>query len=45
MGVLTPSRFKVAAQSISDKILYSDIFFESVPDEFIDVKSGRLEMG
>lgn len=40
MGVLTPSRFKVAAQSISDKIpFYSDIFFESVPDEFIDVKS------
>ncbi len=40
LGVLTPSRFKVAAQSISDKIpFYSDIFFESVPDEFIDLKS------
>ena len=40
LGVLTPSRFKVAAQSVSDKIpFYSDIFFESVPDEFIDVHS------
>ncbi|MEP7318841.1 MAG: hypothetical protein ABI921_08860 [Panacibacter sp.] len=40
LGVLTPSRFKVAAQSVSDQIpFYSDIFFESVPDEFIDVKS------
>ncbi|HRI19430.1 MAG TPA: hypothetical protein PLA68_00690 [Panacibacter sp.] len=40
LGVLTPSRFKVAAQSISDQIpFYSDIFFESVPDEFIDVQS------
>ena len=40
LGVLTPSRFKVAAQSISDRIpFYSDIFFESVPDEFIDVQS------
>lgn len=40
MGVLTPSRFKVAAQSVSDRIpFYSDIFFESVPNEFIDVQS------
>lgn len=40
LGVLTPSRFKVGAQSVSDKIpFYSDIFFESVPDEFIDVQS------
>jgi hypothetical protein len=39
-GVLTPSRFKVGAQSVSDRIpFYSDIFFESVPDEFIDVQS------
>lgn len=40
VGVLTPSRFKVSAESVSDKIpFYSDIFFESVPDEFIDVRS------
>ncbi len=40
IGILTPSRFKVAAQSISDRIpFYSEIFFESVPDEFIDVQS------
>ena len=40
IGVLTPSRFKVGAQSASDRIpFYSDIFFESVPDEFIDVQS------
>jgi FtsX-like permease family len=40
LGVLTPSRFKVAAQSISDQIpFYSDIFFESVPDEFLDVQT------
>jgi hypothetical protein len=38
--VLTPSRFKVAAQSISDQIpFYSDIFFESVPDAFLDVQT------
>lgn len=40
IGVLTPSRFKVGAQSVSNQIpFYSDIFFESVPDEFIDVHS------
>lgn len=40
VGILTPSRFKVGAQSASDRIpFYSDIFFESVPDEFIDVQS------
>ncbi|MBG9375687.1 hypothetical protein I5907_05545 [Panacibacter sp. DH6] len=40
IGILTPSRFKVGAQSVSDNIpFYSDIFFESVPDEFIDVQS------
>ncbi|CAN5797855.1 hypothetical protein BH10BAC2_BH10BAC2_30530 [soil metagenome] len=40
VGILTPSRFKVGAQSASDKVpFYSDIFFESVPDEFIDVQS------
>ena len=40
IGILTPCRFKVAAQSVSDQIpFYSEIFFESVPDEFIDVQS------
>jgi len=42
IGILTPSRFKVGAQSGSDQIpFYSDIFFESVPDEFIDVQSAE----
>lgn len=40
IGILTPCRFKVAAQSVSDQIpFYSEIFFESIPDEFIDVQS------
>jgi hypothetical protein len=40
IGILTPCHFKVSAQSISDRIpFYSEIFFESVPDEFIDVQS------
>lgn len=40
IGVLTPSHFKVDAQFVSDQIpIHSDIFFESVPDEFIDVQS------
>ncbi len=38
IGTLTPSRFKVGVQSISKQIpFYSDFFFESVPDEFLDV--------
>jgi hypothetical protein len=40
IGVLTPCHFKVEAQFISDQLpIRSDIFFESVPDEFIDVLS------
>jgi hypothetical protein len=40
VGLLTASRFKVSAQSPSDNFpFYTDLFFESVPDEFIDVKS------
>jgi hypothetical protein len=40
IGVLTPCHFKVEAQFISDQVpIHSDIFFESVPDEFIDVES------
>lgn len=38
VGLLTPSRFKVSAEAGSDQLpLYTDLFFESVPDEFIDV--------
>lgn len=40
VGLLTPSRFRVSVQSISKQIpFYSDFFFESVPDEFIDVNT------
>ncbi len=40
IGQLTSSRFKVSAQSPSDRFpFYTDLFFESVPDSFIDVKS------
>ena len=40
IGALTPSRFRVGVQSISKQIpFYSDFFFESVPDEFLDVTS------
>lgn len=38
VGLLTPSRFKLSAESISEQMpFYSELFFESVPDEFIDV--------
>lgn len=40
IGQLTPSRFRVGVQSISKQIpFYSDFFFESVPDEFLDVNT------
>jgi hypothetical protein len=40
IGVLVPCRFKIEAQFASDQVpIHSDIFFESVPDEFIDVQS------
>jgi hypothetical protein len=40
IGTLTPSRFRVGVQSISKQIpFYTDFFFESVPDEFLDVNS------
>ncbi len=40
IGQLTASRFKVSAQSPSDNFpFYTDLFFESVPDKFIDVHS------
>lgn len=40
VGLLTPSRFKAAIQSNSDRFpFYTDIAFESVPGDFIDVTS------
>ena len=40
MGTLTPSRFRVGVQSVSKQIpFYTDFFFESVPNEFLDVNS------
>jgi hypothetical protein len=40
VGLLTPSRFKASIQSNSDRFpFYTDIAFESVPDDFIDVTS------
>jgi hypothetical protein len=40
VGQLTASRFKISAQSPSENFpFYTDIFFESVPDQFIDVHS------
>ncbi len=40
IGILTPSSFRVGVQSISKQIpFYSDFFFESVPDEFLDVNT------
>ncbi len=39
VGVLTPSRFKVGASGNAEIPFFTDLFFESVPDEFIDVKS------
>ena len=40
IGTLTPSRFRVGVQSVSKQIpFYTDFFFESVPNEFLDVNS------
>ncbi len=40
VGLLTPSRFKASIQSSSDRFpFYTDIAFESVPKDFIDVSS------
>jgi hypothetical protein len=40
VGQLTSSRFRVSAQSPSDQFpFYTELFFESVPDSFIDVRS------
>jgi hypothetical protein len=48
VGLLTASRFKVSAQSPSENFpFYTDLFFESVPDSFIDVttKDWKWEPG
>lgn len=37
VGVVTPSRFKVAASGGSAMPFYTDMFFESVPDQFLDI--------
>jgi hypothetical protein len=40
VGLLTPSRFKASIQSSSDRFpFFTDIAFESVPKDFIDVTS------
>jgi hypothetical protein len=40
VGALTPSRFKASIQSSSDRFpFFTDIAFESVPKDFIDVTS------
>lgn len=44
VGQLTSSQFKVSAQSPSDRFpFYTDLFFESVPDTFIDVQSSAWQ--
>lgn len=38
VGLLTPSAFKISAEGGSGQLpFYTDLFFESVPDDFIDV--------
>ena len=42
VGQLTSSRFKVSAQSPSDNFpFYTELFLESVPEQFLDVKSDK----
>ncbi len=42
VGLLTPSRFKASIQSASDRFpFFTDIAFESVPKDFIDVTSNE----
>ena len=43
VGLLSPSRFKASIQSISNQFpFYTDISFESVPSNFIDLKISIL---
>ncbi|RFS23331.1 ABC transporter permease [Chitinophaga silvatica] len=37
-GVVTPSQFRVVAQAPGDLHFATDMFFEAVPDSFLDVK-------
>ena len=39
VGALTPSRFKVSASGGEHVPIYTELFFESVPDDFLDVQS------
>src|SRR3954469_9461717 len=39
IGALTPSRFKVSASGGEHIPFYTELFFESVPDDFLDVQS------
>lgn len=39
VGVLTANRFKVSANGGEHIPFYTELFFESVPDEFLDVQS------
>ncbi|TKK68552.1 FtsX-like permease family protein [Ilyomonas limi] len=39
VGVLTPSRFKVSASGGQHIPFYTELFFESVPNDFLDVQS------
>jgi hypothetical protein len=39
IGVLTANRFKVSASGGQHIPFYTELFFESVPDEFLDVQS------
>ena len=40
LGILSATNFKINVQSYSEALpFYSDIYFESVPDEFVDLKS------
>lgn len=39
MGVLTANRFKVSASGGEHIPFYTELFFESVPDDFLDVQS------
>src|SRR3954463_14291737 len=39
VGALTPSRFKVSASGGEHIPIYTELFFESVPNDFLDVQS------
>ena len=41
-GAYTPNQFKVSARSRSIGF-YTELFFESVPDEFLDVETGKFQ--